>query len=62
MEILRRLREEKNLTQEQTANELGISKSYYVKIENGFMKPSYKVMKSLKEYYGEELDLNELVK
>ena len=50
------------LTQEELAKALNLSTSYYVKLENGFMNPSYKVMKSLKEFYGEKIDLNVLVK
>lgn len=60
--LLKRLRKELKLTQEELAKTLNLSTSYYVKLENGFMNPSYKVMKSLKEFYGEKIDLNELVK
>lgn len=60
--LLKRLRKELKLTQEELAKELNLSTSYYVKLENGFMNPSYKVMKSLKEFYGEKIDLNVLVK
>ena len=60
--MLKRLRKELKLTQEELAKELNLSTSYYVKLENGFMNPSYKVMKSLKEFYGEKIDLNVLVK
>lgn len=60
--LLKQLRKEMKLTQEELAKALNLSISYYVKLENGFMNPSYKVMKSLKEFYGEKIDLNELVK
>lgn len=60
--MLKRLRKEVKLTQEELAKELNLSTSYYVKLENGFMNPSYKVMKSLKEFYGEKIDLNVLLK
>ena len=60
--LLKRLRKELKLTQEELAKTLNLSTSYYVKLENGFMNPSYKVMKSLKEFYGEKIDLNVLVK
>ena len=60
--MLKRLRKELKLTQEELAKALNLSTSYYVKLENGFMNPSYKVMKSLKEFYGEKIDLNVLVK
>ncbi|MCW6653671.1 helix-turn-helix transcriptional regulator [Aerococcaceae bacterium NML210727] len=60
--MLKKLRKQYGLTQDQLAQTLDISPSYYVKIENDFMKPSYKVLKKLKEFYGDEIDLNELVK
>lgn len=60
--MLKKLRQKRGLTHEQLAKELGISKSYYVKIENDFMKPSYKVLKKLKDFYGEDINLNELFK
>lgn len=60
--LLKQLRKELKLTQEELAKTLNLSTSYYVKLENGFMNPSYKVMKSLKKFYGEKIDLNELVK
>ena len=60
--MLKRLRKELKLTQEELAKALNLSTSYYVKLENGFINPSYKVMKSLKEFYGEKIDLNELFK
>ena len=60
--LLKQLRKEMQLTQSELAKELELSISYYVKLENGFMNPSYKVMKSLKKFYGDRIDLNELVK
>lgn len=60
--LLKQLRKELKLTQEELAKALNLSISYYVKLENGFMNPSYKVMKSLKNFYGDRIDLNELVK
>lgn len=62
MEELKRLREQKKLTQSELSKELEISYSLYTKIENNFMNPSYRVMRKLKQFYGEELDLNVLVK
>lgn len=61
-DLLKQLRKELKLTQEELAEKLELSISYYVKLENGFMNPSYKVMKSLKKIYGDRIDLNELVK
>ena len=60
--MLKKLRQERGLTHEQLAKKLGFSKSYYVKIENDFMNPSYKVLKKLKDFYGEDINLNELFK
>ena len=60
--MLKKLRQERGLTHEQLSKKLGFSKSYYVKIENDFMNPSYKVLKKLKDFYGEDINLNELFK
>ena len=32
------------------------------KIENGFTKPSYEVIKRMKEFYGKDFDTNQLFK
>lgn len=62
MKELKRLRNKYDLTQKEIAKFLGISYSLYVKIENGFKRPSYRVLESLKIYYGEDLDINKLFK
>lgn len=62
MNVLKRLRGKRKITQKELSDNLKMSVSHYVKIENGFMDPSYNVMKKLKEFYGDELNLNELVK
>ncbi|MGF3112673.1 helix-turn-helix transcriptional regulator [Facklamia sp. P12934] len=58
MNELKKLRNEEKITQHELAKKLGISYSLYVKIENRFMNPSYKVMAKLKKFYGGKLDLN----
>lgn len=59
MNVLKQLRSEEKLTQQEIAKKLDISYSLYVKIENNFMNPSYKVMEKLKLFYGDRLDLND---
>lgn len=61
MQELKRLRKLHNLTQKELAKQLDISYSMYVKVENQFQNPSYTVLKKLKAFYKEELDLNLLV-
>lgn len=62
MDYLKKLRKESGLTQVEFAKKMNISSSYYIKIEGGFMKPSYNFMKTLKKSLGEQVDLNKLVK
>lgn len=61
-DYLKKLRESKKKTQIEMAKALGISESQYIKIELGYRKPSFKTLISLKEYYKDEIDLNELFK
>lgn len=46
-------RKEKGLSQEKMARKLGISTSYYLKIENGIRNPSYNFLKKFKEVFPE---------
>lgn len=39
------------LNQKQMANEIGVSASYYYKIESGMQNPSYEFMRKLKHRY-----------
>lgn len=40
---IKKIRQDKSLTQEQLAQAVGISRSFYTLIENGYRKPSLKV-------------------
>jgi transcriptional regulator with XRE-family HTH domain len=51
MESLKKFRENIGKTQEEMANELGISKSFYEKIETGAKKPSRELIKKFKIKY-----------
>lgn len=53
---LKRFREELELTQEQMAESMGVSKSYYIKVEEGYRNPSYNFLKKFKCRYAENLD------
>lgn len=48
MDELKRFREGKRMTQRQMASKIGVSLSYYRKIEQGESNPSYQFMKKLK--------------
>lgn len=60
MNELKVLRKKQNLTQIEMANTLKVSSSYYIKIEGGFINPSYNLLKKVKEVYGDKIDLNKL--
>ena len=51
---LKELRKSKKMTQEEIANELGISRPMYTNIENGRRNPSLKVMKKIVDFLGED--------
>lgn len=48
---IKEFRESKNLTQQQMADKIGISLSFYSKIEAGFKKPSYNFIKKVTEAF-----------
>ena len=50
---LQKFRQSVNLSVGEMAELLGITKSHYYKIEEGYKFPSYKVMKSFKEKFGD---------
>ena len=50
---LKEFRQLESLSVEEMAERLGITKSHYYKIEEGYKFPSYKVMKSFKEKFGD---------
>lgn len=45
---LKEFRDNLGITQNQMADEIGVSKSYYSKVESGFQKPSFEFLKKLK--------------
>ena len=55
-EKLKRYREEKHLTQEKMARQLGIAHSGYVCVENGYKEPSLSVLKRISEITGYSLE------
>lgn len=61
MSYLKEFRESKKLTQKQLAEQLGFTKSHYVKIEMGVRNPGYKFLKALKGNF-DEVNMNELFK
>lgn len=48
---LKKFREGKRMTQRQMASKIGVSLSYYRKIEQGENNPSYQFMKKLKDVF-----------
>lgn len=59
--LLSELRKEYKLNQQGMADKLLISYSHYVKLENGFVKPSFNLLKRIKRSFP-EVDMNELFK
>jgi len=55
--MLRKIREENNLTQSEMAEKIGCSCSNYVKLENDFVKPNFDFMQRLKTAFP-EVDMN----
>ena len=48
---LKEFRENMGLTQDEISRQLGMSKSYYSKIESGYQKPSFKFLEDLKKQF-----------
>lgn len=60
---LKSFRQKKDLTQQEMATLLGISKSYYIAIELGNAEPSFKVALKIHEVFKDEYeDIFELLK
>ena len=60
---LKSFREKQGLTQQEMADKLGISKSYYVDIELGNSNPSFRVAKALyNNFHDKYEDIFELLK
>lgn len=58
---LKFFRQKKNLTQKEMAEKLGISKTYYVQIEQGTADPSFKICERIGEVFNYD-DVWELLK
>lgn len=52
-DFLLQFRKEKNLTQEEFSNKLGITLTYYSKIELGLRNPSYNFLNKFKSAFPE---------
>lgn len=50
---MKELRKSKKLNKKQMADEIGVSASYYYKVESGFQNPSFEFLKKLKERFPE---------
>jgi len=53
---LKAFREGLGMTQEEMAISIGVSKSYYIKVEEGYRNPSYNFLKKFKACYNTEID------
>lgn len=58
---LKELRKRERLNQKQMAERLGVSYSHYVKLENRFVNPGFKVLKKIKTEFS-EVDMNDFFK
>ncbi|EAC8001196.1 helix-turn-helix transcriptional regulator [Listeria monocytogenes] len=58
MECLKSIRKSHSLKQTQMAAQLNVSYSHYVKLENGYVKPSFELLKRIKEEFS-EVDMND---
>lgn len=56
MERLKILRQKKNVLQKEVAEAINVSRTTYVKYENGDSEPSHKILIQLAEYYDVSLD------
>ena len=56
---LKEFRDNLGLTQNQMAEEIGVSKSYYSKVESGFRKPSFEFLRKLKSRFS-DVDIDEM--
>ncbi|MGY3766811.1 helix-turn-helix transcriptional regulator [Vagococcus vulneris] len=61
MKALKKLRSLYKLTQKDMANRLGVSYSHYIKLENGFVGPSFNLLQTIKREFP-KFDMNELFK
>lgn len=57
MNSFRQVRKSQSLTQKEMADKLKVSLSHYTKLEGDFVKPSFGVLKRLKDEF-EDTDMN----
>ncbi len=57
MEVLKIIRKSRKLKQIEMAKRINVSYSHYVKLENGFVNPSFKVLQRIKKEFG-DVDMN----
>lgn len=57
---LTEFRKSKNLTQTEMAKKIGVSISYYSKVESGHKQPSFQFLKKLKGVYRDEVSVDEV--
>lgn len=57
MEALKEIRKSRRLKQQEMAKRINVSYSHYVKLENGFVNPSFKVLQHIKKEFG-DVDMN----
>lgn len=55
-EILRQLRTEKNLSQKDVANAIGVDRTTYTKYETGKSQPDFTTIQKLAEFYSVSVD------
>nr|WP_261805792.1 helix-turn-helix transcriptional regulator [Lapidilactobacillus luobeiensis] len=58
---MKKIRAQKVLSQKEMAKQLRISYSHYVKVENDFVKPSFELLKRIKDHF-DEVDMNDFFK
>lgn len=56
---LKEFRENLGLSQNHIAREIGVSKSYYSKVESGFQNPSFEFLKKFKLRFS-DVDIDEM--
>lgn len=55
---LKEMREEMNLSQEEAAEKIGISRCFLSELESGKKKPSFNTLMKLIDFYGKEVILD----
>lgn len=56
-EMLKSLRKDKKLTQEEVAKKLGVSRTSYLKYENGTHEPDYNTLKKIAEFFSVDYNM-----